>query len=108
MANKPTPIKEDLHDYAGGWITERKGTEVPAFLRFVYIFVASGTIVYLLYFIYGETTHDDRGVFVREFNRVTGTSEGLMYFIGALAAVFFIFLVAFAFRRENEADHAKD
>ena len=31
------PAKEAIHEYADGWITERKGTEVPTFLKFAYI-----------------------------------------------------------------------
>ena len=33
MADKKTP---EVKDYAGGWITEKKGTEVPGFLKLAF------------------------------------------------------------------------
>ena len=31
---------ENVREYAGGWITERKGTDVPVFLKVAFILIA--------------------------------------------------------------------
>ncbi len=54
----PTAIEEkktseastEVKSYADGWITERKGTEIPAFLKFAYIVIACGCFAYFLDF----------------------------------------------------------
>jgi hypothetical protein len=98
QSNKESDIKE----YADGWITERKGTDVPVFLKFAYIVIAGGCLAYFFIYMNGEETHSDRGVLVRAFNAVTGTSNGFMYFVGALAVLFAIGVIAFAFRKFHE------
>lgn len=97
MANK-SEVNPDLHEIAGGWITERKGTEVPMFLRFTYIVVGLFTVSYLILYIFGDTTHPERGTLIEQFNRATETSPGLMYGVAALVAVFFLGVITFAFR----------
>lgn len=97
MANKQE-VQNEIHDYAGGWISERKHTDVPAFLKFAYIGIALGTVSYLVLFIYGETGHSERGSIVEQFNRATMTSPGLMYMVAAMAAIFFLAVILFAFR----------
>lgn len=99
MANKA-----DVKDYAGGWITERTGTPIPGFLKAVYLAFAIGTTSYLIIYMYGETTHADRGPLVQQFNAATGTSESLMYTVAAMAAMFFALLIAFALRSPKEHD----
>ncbi len=95
---KETEIKE----YADGWITERKGTDVPRFLKFAFPVIAGGCLIYLFLYMNGEETHSDRGVLVRAFNAVTGTSNGFMYFVAALAVIFALLLISFAFRKFHE------
>ena len=97
MANKQE-TQPNIHDYAGGWITERTGTEVPAFLKFAYVGVAVGTVSYLILYMTGETTHSERGSIVEQFNRATENSPGLIYMVAAMAAVFFLAVILFAFR----------
>ena len=99
-ANKqPEPGKEAIHDYAGGWITERTGTEVPGFLKLAYIVIAGGAIAYFLIYMYGETTHSDRGALVRALNAATESSGTLMYLIAAMIIIFGVIVVAFSFRK---------
>ena len=50
MAEPNDPDK--LHSYADGWINERKGTDVPTFLKFAYIVIAASALTYI--FIYME------------------------------------------------------
>jgi hypothetical protein len=100
MASKQE-AKEELQDYAGGWITERKHTDVPNFLRYAYIIIGVATVTYLIRYIYGETSHPGRGNLVEQFNRATETSPGFMYAVAALVAVFFLAVILFAFRNTD-------
>ena len=103
MSNKVEPQTE-LQDYAGGWITEKKHTGVPQFLKFTYAAVGLGTIFYLVLFIFGETGHAERGSLVEQFNKATETSPGLMYGVAALAAIFFLCVILFAFGNSEKND----
>lgn len=93
-----TKIKE----YAEGWITERKGTDVPTFLKFAYIVIAGGCLAYLVMFMNGETGHAERGPLVQMFNTVSPSANGLMYFVTAIGVVYAIILVGFAFKKFHE------
>ena len=97
-----TKASNEIKDYADGWITERKGTEIPAFLKFSYIVIACGCFAYFFIFMNGEVNHSTRGALVRQFNSVTQSSSGLMYFIAALIAIFAIITVKFAFSKFHE------
>lgn len=91
-----------LKDYADGWIQERKGTDVPKFLKFCYIVIASCGVAYLIMYVYGETGHSERGALVRAFDAATQTSAPFMYFVAALVAVFFIWVIVFAFGKVHD------
>ena len=93
--------RQEIKEYADGWITEREGTDVPAFLKFAYIVIAVGTIAYAIIYMNGETTHATRGPLVEQFNAITGTANGFMYFVAALASVFAVALVVFAFGKDK-------
>ena len=94
--------KQELHEYADGWITERKGTDAPPFLKLTYIVVAVGSIAYAWMFMNGEVSHDTRGALVRQFNDATGTANGFMYAVIAVAVVFAVVLWRFAFSRAHQ------
>ena len=94
--------KDEIKEYADGWITERKGTDVPIFLKVAFIVIGSGAFIYFLIYMNGEVNHSDRGVLVRALNSVTKTADGLMYFIAALIAVYGIILAVFAFRKFHQ------
>ena len=101
-ANKPETAAPAVHEIAGGWITEKQGTEVPAFLRVAYVVIASACVAYLIIYMYGEVGHDERGPLVRQFNLSTFTNEPLMYGIAATVALFFIGVSVFAARKSHE------
>lgn len=101
MADKKTAAEVPLKDYAGGWITEKKGTEVPGFLKLAFPIIGLSCFAYILLFMNGETTHSDRGPFVQQLNRVTGDANTLMFGVAALALVFVVIVVSFAFRRHE-------
>lgn len=89
----------EIKEYADGWITERKGTDAPVFLKFAFIVISLGCVTYLIVYRNGETTHADRGVLVEAFNKVTGTADGFMYFVAALGLIYAAILIAFAFKK---------
>ena len=88
-----------IKEYAGGWITEREGTEVPGFLKLAFVVIAAGTLGYFFLYMYGEVNHSERGVLVRQLNAATEASGVLMYLIAAMIVVFGIIVVAFALRK---------
>ena len=89
----------DIKEYAGGWITERKGTDVPTFLKYAYIVITLGCVAYCIRFMNGVLGDTDRGRLVAEFNRVTQHSDGFMYLVAALALVCGLITTIFAFRK---------
>jgi hypothetical protein len=99
MADTEEP--KDIQEYAGGWITERKGTEVPGFLKLAFIVIAGGALTYFFLFMWGETTHSDRGVLVRQLNAATEASTVFMYAIAAMIVVFAVILAMFALRKSH-------
>lgn len=92
---KPPEVKE----YAGGWITERKGTDVPSFLKYAYIVIVLGCITYALVYMNGVTGDTGRGLLVTEFNQVTEHSDLFMYIVALLALIAGILVVRFAFKK---------
>jgi len=96
------PEKSNLKDYAGGWIMEREGTDIPTFLKFAYIAIAGGLLAYFLLYMYGEVNHSERGPLVRALNAATEASGGLMYAIAALIVIFGLITVVFSFRKPHK------
>jgi hypothetical protein len=95
--------KSELHEYAGGWITERKGTKIPGFLKLAYPIVAIACIAYLLIYMNGEIHHATRGPLVQQLNAVTGSADSFIYIVAALIVVYGVILLAFLFgKHENE------
>jgi hypothetical protein len=94
----------EVKDYAGGWITEKKGTQVPGFLKLAFPIIGICCTAYLILFINGDVSNSERGPLIRQFDRVTGDANGLMYVVAALAAVFVITVVSFAFRKSSHDD----
>ncbi|MFM8394846.1 MAG: hypothetical protein ACKOB4_13070 [Acidobacteriota bacterium] len=91
-----------IKEYAEGWISERKGTDVPVFLKFAYLIIAGGAITYFLRFMFGEVDHETRGRLVRALNEATQSSRGLMYAIVGMIIIYAIILAVFAFRKVDE------
>jgi hypothetical protein len=103
MMSPETP-KSELHEYAGGWITERKGTGIPPFLKFAYPIIAVACLAYLFLFINGEVNHSTRGPLVQQLNAVTGSANSFMYVVGAMIAVYVVILVAFLFKKPGHEE----
>jgi Na+/H+ antiporter NhaC len=104
MTMSPETPKPELHEYAGGWITERKGTGIPGFLKLAYPIIAIACIAYLVLFINGEVNHSERGPLVQQLNAVTGSANGFMYIVAALIAVYVVILLAFLFKKSGHEE----
>lgn len=91
--------KEELKEYAGGWMTEKRGTDAPMFLKVAFAIITLSAVTYIIVYMNGETDHADRGVLVQAFNKATGTANGFMYFVAALVFIYICILVAFAFKK---------
>jgi hypothetical protein len=94
--------KPKVKEYAGGWITEQAGTEIPGFLKLAYIVIAGGALAYFLIYMNGEVNHSDRGHLVRAMNAATEASAGLMYAIAAMIVIFGVVVVAFSFGKSHD------
>ena|SRR5437763_1045633 len=99
MESKKDP---KIKEYAGGWITEREGTEVPGFLKLAFPVIALGCMGYFFLYMYGETSHADRGKLVQAMNAATEASAGLMYAIAAMIVIFGVIVVAFSFGKSHD------
>ena len=93
--------KPDLPEYADGWITERKGTGIPGFLKLAYPIILISVIVYLFVYMNGEITHSTRGNLVQELNSVTGNANTFMYVVLALIAAYVVVLLAFLYKKSD-------
>lgn len=95
--------KGQVHELAGGWITERKGTKVPGFLKLAYVGFSLFGLVYLFRYWSGEGAHETRGPLVRQMNTVMDTPGGLwIAFIAACVGLFALGLLWFAFLHRTE------
>lgn len=90
-----------LKDYAGGWISEKKGTEVPGFLKLAFPIIGISGFLYILLYINGDVNHSERGPLIQAFNRSTGDANGVMYLVAGLVLTFVITVVLFAIRKSD-------
>ena len=93
--------KSELTEYAEGWITERKGTGIPGFLKLAYPVILIAVIAYLFVYMNGEVTHSSRGNLVQQLNSVTGNANTFMYVVMALIAAYVVVLVAFVSKKSD-------
>ena len=97
------PLDKGVHDVAGGWIQERKGTPVPAFLKLAYIGFSLFGIVYLLLYASGELDHATRGPLVRQLNSAMSLPGGAwIAFMAAILVAFAAVLLAYAFAKKGQ------
>lgn len=96
------PKDTELKEYADGWITEKKGTDVPAFLKLAFPIIGLGATAYITLQMYGDAGHATRGTLVQQFNAVSKTNPALVYTVTAMALVYVVLLVAFAIRKFHE------
>lgn len=102
MADKKTAPEVPVKDYAGGWITEKEGTEVPGFLKLAFPVIGLSCAAYLLLYINGDVGQSERGPLVQTLDRTTGDANVLMYVVAVLALIFVVSVVTFAWRKHHE------
>ncbi len=94
------PEKVEVHELAGGWITERVGTPIPRFLKLAYVFFSLFGVYYLFAYWKGELSHATRGPLVAQINEVMKSPGAPWFaFIAVILVLFVAGLWAFAFRR---------
>ena len=94
--------QEDLKEYADGWMTERKGTDAPGFLKLATPVIGIGGFLYVVFQMYGDVGHATRGPLVQQFNTVAKTSPTLMYIVAALVFVYVAIVSLFAFSKPHK------
>lgn len=98
-----TPAEEPVHEIAGGWITERKGTPIPRFLKAAYLGFSLFGLYYLFTWTHGETDHATRGPLVRLFNEMSvHPGMGWIAFVAAILGVYVLGLWWYAFLAKGE------
>ncbi len=102
MAEKK--VETDIKEYAGGWMTERKGTDVPSFLKLAFPVIGICCAVYLVIFMNGEITHSTRGRLVQQFNAATHASSPFMYMVLALIIIYLVILMKFVVGRSKHEE----
>jgi hypothetical protein len=93
---------QELKDYADGWILERKGTDVPPFLKFAFVVIGLGCAAYLVLQMHGDVAHATRGPLVKAFNRATFASPAFSWLVAGLGLAYAIIVSVFAFRTFKE------
>ena len=94
---------QKIHELAGGWITERVGTPIPAFLKLSYIGFCLFGLFYLWKYSVGEVDHATRGALVQQLNQVTDAPPvAWLVFLGVVLLAFIVGLLAFVFRAREE------
>ena len=94
---------KDVHELAGGWITERKGTPIPAFLKLSYVGFCLFGLVYLYRYWAGEAAHETRGPLVQAQNQIMETpGAGWHAVIYVCLAAFVGLLTWYVFVRRSE------
>ena len=80
---------EEIHELAGGWITERAGTPIPTFLKMAYVGFTLFALVYLRNYWRGDVDNASRGALVQQFNTATGDPGGLIFAVIAVCVACF-------------------
>lgn len=94
----------EIKEYADGWITEKKGTDAPIFLKIAYIVISLGCVSYLFIYMHGEVSHSERGALVQLLNETTAipVATTMMYIVIAIAVIYVIALLIFTYSKFHE------
>jgi len=94
--------EQDVKEIAGGWMTERVGTDAPPFLKFAWPIITLGCLIYAILYIDGDVSNTPRGKLVQQFDAATGFSSTFMYFVAALIAIYLVIMTIFAWSKPHE------
>ena len=98
----PKDASEDLKEYAGGWMTERKNTGIPLFLKISTPIISLFAAGYLVIQMNGDIHHPGRGFLVEQFNRVSHPAPVVNILVAALVLVYTIIVARFVFSTHKE------
>ena len=93
---------KEIKEMAGGWIQERKGTDIPFFLKLAFPVIGLSCVAYIVLQMMGDVGHATRGKYVQQFNQVTQTSPAFQYIVAAMALIYVVITVVFALRTFKE------
>ena len=93
---------KEIKEMAGGWIQERKGTDIPFFLKLAFPVIGLCCTAYIVMQMYGDVDHATRGKFVQQFVKATQTSPALQYTVAILALVYVLIMTVFVYRTFKE------
>ena len=99
-----TENKPELKEYAEGWITERKGTGIPGFLKLAYPIIGIAMLAYAFLYINGEITHSTRGSLVQQLNAATGTADVFMFVVAGMVVLYLGILAAYLFKKPGHEE----
>jgi hypothetical protein len=99
-----TETKPELKEYAEGWITERKGTGIPGFLKLGYPIIGIAVLAYTFMYINGEVTHSTRGNLVQQLNAVTGTADVFMFIVAGMVILYLGILARYLFTKQGHEE----
>lgn len=102
MSEQDKKDGQGLKEYADGWMTERKGTDAPGFLKLAIPVIGLGGVGYLVFQMFGDVGHATRGPLVQQFNAATKTNTTLMYGIALMVLIYVVIVAVFAFRKPHE------
>jgi hypothetical protein len=94
--------EKGIKEYAGGWLTERTGTDAPIFLKLSYVVIAAACVLYPILYMNGDVNQAERGPLVQAMNAATEHSDLLMWVVAGLAAIYAVILWIFAFQKPHE------
>ena len=94
--------KEEFKDYADGWISERRGTDLPLFLKLAFPVIGVICAGYIIVQMYGDVGHATRGPLVVQMLKSTGTSPVLQWIVALLAFAFVVITAVFGFKAFKE------
>jgi len=97
-----TGSDKDVKDYADGWMTERKNTEIPFFLKLSTPVISLGGVAYLVLQRQGDIGHATRGPLVRAFNLVSHPAPAVSLTVAAIVLVYSIIVVRFTLATHKE------
>jgi hypothetical protein len=94
--------KEELKSYADGWMTERKDTDAPGFLKLAVPVIAFCATAYIVLQMDGDIHHATRGPLVAQFNKVSPTASGMNWFVAILALLYTAIVALFTLKAFKE------
>jgi hypothetical protein len=95
--------KNDVHEIAGGWISERKGMPIPGFLKLAYVGFSLFGLAYLFRYWAGEVAHETRGPLVQLQNAIMQVpGAAWQATIAVILAAFVLGLLWYVFVQRSE------